>query len=140
VFHDVTSAQKMAMQMTYQASHDALTGLINRREFERRLQHALLSGKRDSVQHTLLYLDLDQFKVVNDTCGHMAGDELLKQLTSVLQALIRKNDTLARLGGDEFCILLENCAPDLRFGPLICYDRQCANFVLYGKTRYFRWD
>lgn len=59
------------MQMTYQASHDALTGLINRREFERRLQHALLSGKRDGVQHTLLYLDLDQFKVVNDTCGHM---------------------------------------------------------------------
>ncbi|WON72758.1 EAL domain-containing protein [Nitrosospira sp. Is2] len=109
VFHDVTHAEKMAMQMTHQASHDALTGLINRREFERRLDHALVTAKVDAKQHTLLYLDLDQFKIVNDTCGHMAGDELLRQLTSVLQAKVRRNDTLARLGGDEFGVLLESC-------------------------------
>src|SRR5688500_1228485 len=86
VFHDITHAQKMATQMTYNASHDALTGLIDRREFERRLEYALLTGKQDRKQHTLLYLDLDQFKIVNDTYGHVAGDELLKQLTRMLQA------------------------------------------------------
>ena len=109
------------MEMTYQASHDALTGLINRREFERRLEHALETGKQDAKQHTLLYLDLDQFKIVNDSCGHMAGDELLKQLTSILQAKLRKNDTLARLGGDEFGVLLESCptGPSLRVADLL---------------------
>ena len=110
VFHDVTHAQKMATEMTYQASHDALTGLINRREFERRLEHALQTAQQEYKQHTLLYLDLDQFKIVNDTCGHTAGDELLRQLTSVMHAKLRGNDTLARLGGDEFGLLLENCA------------------------------
>jgi diguanylate cyclase (GGDEF)-like protein len=96
--------------MTYQASHDALTGLINRREFERRLEHALQTAQQEDKQHTLLYLDLDQFKIVNDTCGHIAGDELLRQLTTVMHADLRSNDTLARLGGDEFGLLLENCA------------------------------
>ncbi|MEO7320882.1 MAG: EAL domain-containing protein, partial [Nitrosospira sp.] len=109
IFHDVTQARDLAAQMTYQASHDALTGLIDRREFERRLEHALRTGKQDDKQHTLLYLDLDQFKVVNDTCGYMAGDELLKELTSILQAQLRTNDTLARVGGDEFGLLLESC-------------------------------
>ncbi|WON75134.1 diguanylate cyclase [Nitrosospira sp. Is2] len=104
VFHDVTEAKEMAGQVTYQASHDALTGVLNGREFERRVEHALLTGKQDSKQHTLLYLDLDQFKIVNDTSGHVAGDELLRQLTSILQAKLRKNDTLARLGGDEFSV------------------------------------
>ena len=110
VFHDVTHAHTMAAEMTYQASHDALTGLINRREFERRLEHALQTAQQEDEQHTLLYLDLDQFKIVNDTCGHIAGDELLRQLTSVMHADLRSNDTLARLGGDEFGLLLENCA------------------------------
>lgn len=109
VFHDVTHAQKMAMEMTYQASHDALTGLINRREFERRLEYALQTGKLDAKQHTLLYMDLDQFKIVNDTSGHMAGDELLRQLAVVLQTKLRTSDTIARLGGDEFGVLLESC-------------------------------
>ena len=109
IFHDVTQARDMAAKMTYQAAHDALTGLIDRREFERRLEHALRTGKQDDKQHTLLYLDLDQFKVVNDTCGYMARDELLKQLTSILQAQLRTNDTLARVGGDEFGLLLESC-------------------------------
>ena len=109
IFHDVTQALDMTAQMTYQASHDALTGLIDRREFERRLERMLLPDKQDGKQHTLLYLDLDQFKIVNDTCGHMAGDALLKQVTTILQAQLRTNDILARVGGDEFGLLLESC-------------------------------
>jgi diguanylate cyclase (GGDEF)-like protein/PAS domain S-box-containing protein len=111
VFHDTTHAQKMAAQLAHQASHDTLTGLINRREFERRLDRALEDCARELEQHTLLYLDLDQFKIVNDTCGHVAGDELLRQLASILQGKLRRNDTLARLGGDEFGLLLESCSP-----------------------------
>ena len=138
VFHDVSHAKKMAMEMTYQASHDALTGLINRREFERRLEHALETGKQDAKQHTLLYLDLDQFKIVNDTCGHMAGDELLKQLTSVLQARLRTNDTLGRLGGDEFGVLLESCptGPALRVADLLRQTVREFHFV--WKDRVFQ--
>ena len=112
VFHDVSEARKMAAQMIHQASHDALTGLINRREFERRLELALKGCKADGQHHTLLYLDLDQFKIVNDTYGHVAGDELLRQLTSLLHRQLRQSDTLARLGGDEFGVLLESCPPE----------------------------
>lgn len=108
VFHDVSSARKMADQLSWQASHDSLTGLMNRLEFEVRLDKLLDTSKIDS-QHALIYMDLDQFKVVNDTCGHIAGDELLKQLSSLFLKNIRDHDTLARLGGDEFGILLENC-------------------------------
>lgn len=110
VFHDVSEAQKMATKMTYQATHDSLTGLINRGEFERRLDLALTPGQLEQRQHTLLYLDLDQFKIVNDTCGHAAGDQLLRQVSTVLQQKLRKSDTLARLGGDEFGVLLESCS------------------------------
>jgi diguanylate cyclase (GGDEF)-like protein/PAS domain S-box-containing protein len=110
VFHDVSQERRLQRALVYQASHDALTGLINRREFESRLNEALLAARsRDGVSHVLLYLDLDQFKVVNDTCGHQAGDRLLKQLTSVVQTRIRTTDTLARLGGDEFGVLLQDC-------------------------------
>jgi diguanylate cyclase (GGDEF)-like protein/PAS domain S-box-containing protein len=135
VFHDVTHAQKMALEMTYQATHDALTGLINRREFERRLEHALQTGKQDKKEHSLLYLDLDQFKVVNDTCGHTAGDELLKQLTGVLQAKLRSGDTLARLGGDEFGVLLESCptGPALRIADLLRQTVHEFRFAWDGK-------
>jgi diguanylate cyclase (GGDEF)-like protein len=94
------------------AFHDALTGLINRHRFEQRLTMALRNAKDWNIEHALLYLDLDQFKVVNDTCGHIAGDELLKQLALVLQEQVRESDTLARLGGDEFGLLLENCPMD----------------------------
>jgi diguanylate cyclase (GGDEF)-like protein len=95
-----------------QARHDALTGLITRREFERRLESALGKIRRDPSPYCLLYLDLDHFKVVNDTCGHAAGDELLRQITGLLRTAIRNRDSVARLGGDEFAVLLENCQPE----------------------------
>jgi diguanylate cyclase (GGDEF)-like protein len=95
-------------RLSHQAAHDALTGLPNRREFELRLERALLVAREQNQMHTLCYLDLDQFKVVNDTCGHVAGDELLRQLAVLLQTRLRERDTLARLGGDEFGVLLLN--------------------------------
>jgi diguanylate cyclase (GGDEF)-like protein len=100
-------------RLVYQASHDELTGLINRREFEQRLERLLLSALQQGREHALCYMDLDQFKVINDTCGHAAGDELLRQLALLLKGNLRDRDTLARLGGDEFALLLENCSvPD----------------------------
>jgi diguanylate cyclase (GGDEF)-like protein/PAS domain S-box-containing protein len=114
VFHDVSQERHLQRALTYQATHDALTGLINRREFEQRLTDVLRSARADeNGNHVLMYLDLDQFKVVNDTCGHQAGDRLLKQITSVLQTRIRTTDTLARLGGDEFGVLLQDCTLDM---------------------------
>ena len=114
VFHDVSQERRLQRALSYQATHDALTGLINRREFEHRLNEVLQASKTsDEVRHVVMYLDLDQFKVVNDTCGHQAGDRLLKQITSVLQTRIRTSDTLARLGGDEFGVLLEECSLDM---------------------------
>jgi diguanylate cyclase (GGDEF)-like protein/PAS domain S-box-containing protein len=110
VFHDVSQERRLQRALAYQATHDALTGLINRREFESRLNDALQAARDDaSISHVLMYLDLDQFKVVNDTCGHQAGDRLLKQITSVVQTRIRTTDVLARLGGDEFGVLLADC-------------------------------
>ncbi len=112
VFHDVSQIQEMAQQLTWQASHDPLTGLVNRREFERRLAGVIDAARTDNKQHALMYMDLDNFKTVNDTCGHAAGDELLRQLTTVMQTRMRGSDTLARLGGDEFGVLLESCPLD----------------------------
>ncbi len=106
---DVTNAYQLSEQLAYQASHDTLTGLVNRNEFESRLGRALDSAHLDDAEHALCYLDLDQFKIVNDTCGHVAGDELLRQLAQVLRARVRRQDTLARLGGDEFGVLMERC-------------------------------
>ncbi len=96
----------------HMAFHDALTGLSNRTEFERRLQLAIDNIYNDKNKHALLYIDLDQFKIINDTCGHIAGDELLRQLVVILEQIIRGSDTLARLGGDEFGVLLESCPLD----------------------------
>ncbi|MGH8612043.1 MAG: EAL domain-containing protein, partial [Gammaproteobacteria bacterium] len=108
IFRDMTEARRAERQLSYHASHDALTGLINRREFERRLERILATATQEE-EHGVIYLDLDQFKVVNDTCGHVAGDELLRQVGAVLASQVRKRDTLARLGGDEFGALLEHC-------------------------------
>jgi diguanylate cyclase (GGDEF)-like protein/PAS domain S-box-containing protein len=112
VFHDVTKERRLKRALSYQASHDALTGLINRREFDNRLHAAVLSAQRGEGAYALLYIDLDQFKVVNDTCGHQAGDRLLRDVTALLQGRVRASDTIARLGGDEFGVLLEGCTPE----------------------------
>nr|PZN78467.1 MAG: hypothetical protein DIU56_09020 [Pseudomonadota bacterium] len=109
VFHDVTQERRLKRALSYHASHDALTGLINRREFDNRLEAAVNSARHGAGPHALLYIDLDQFKVVNDTCGHPAGDRLLRDITGLLQTRVRASDTIARLGGDEFGVLLENC-------------------------------
>ena len=112
VFHDVTEARELQRRLTYHASHDVLTGLPNRREFEQRLERALKAAHAGEASYALLHLDLDQFRIVNDTCGHNAGDALLGQLGSLLKGKVRWRDALARLGGDEFAVLLEHCAVD----------------------------
>jgi diguanylate cyclase (GGDEF)-like protein/PAS domain S-box-containing protein len=109
VFHDVTEAHALTTKISFQASHDALTGLCNRAEFELMATRLLHSAQALHARHALLFLDLDQFKIVNDTCGHLAGDQLLRQLANLLLRNTRKSDMLARLGGDEFGILLEGC-------------------------------
>ncbi|MGR9107000.1 MAG: EAL domain-containing protein [Gammaproteobacteria bacterium] len=109
-YEDITESRLLSQELEYLASHDALTGLVNRREFERRLARVLKTAQQDASFHALCYLDLDQFKVVNDTCGHPAGDQLLNQLGTLLQHQVRQRDTLARLGGDEFGVLMEHCS------------------------------
>ncbi len=133
VLHDVTQMQRLARELSYYATHDKLTGLINRAEFEGRLADALQASQESEVEHTLLYMDLDQFKVVNDTCGHAAGDELLKQLASHLLLQVRESDILARLGGDEFGLLLQSCKLE--------HAKTAAENVLNAVTAYrFQWE
>lgn len=110
VFKDVTKQRQVIAELAHAASHDSLTGLVNRREFEKRLQRAIENSKNRNVEQILCFIDLDKFKQVNDAAGHAAGDELLKQVTVLFQTKLRDRDTLARLGGDEFCLLLENCS------------------------------
>ncbi len=109
IARDVTHARHIAKELAHQATHDPLTGLVNRSEFERRLARALAGTEGGRAEHALCFLDLDGFKAVNDTCGHLAGDELLQQLSGVMRDRMRGRDTLARLGGDEFGVLLEHC-------------------------------
>jgi diguanylate cyclase (GGDEF)-like protein/PAS domain S-box-containing protein len=109
LLHDVSEQRGLARQMSYQATHDALTGLVNRREFERRLEEAIETGHRGNGQHVLCYLDLDGFKGVNDTSGHLAGDSMLREVAKLLRDAVRDSDTVGRLGGDEFGMLLVGC-------------------------------
>jgi len=109
VFKDVSQSRKLAAQLNWQATHDPTTRLYNRAEFDRRLSQLLDEAEVEGSKHCLLYLDIDRFKVVNDTCGHVAGDELLRQVASLIKHSIRSSDLLARIGGDEFAILLSNC-------------------------------
>lgn len=109
LLHDVTEMRGLARQMSYQATHDALTGLVNRRDFERRLEEGIESAHRGDGTHILCYLDLDRFKVINDTSGHLAGDSLLRELAKILRDAVRDSDTVARIGGDEFGMLLIGC-------------------------------
>jgi len=110
VFHDVTAIREISQELLFQASHDAHTGLFNRIEFENRLKHCINTVEKNAHSSVLCYMDLDQFKLVNDTCGHVAGDALLKQLSAVLQNSVRDTDTIARLGGDEFGVLFDQCS------------------------------
>ena len=109
VIQDVSHTRRLTRQLSYQASHDLLTGLYNRRKFEEYLQEILINVHEEKRNHSLFYLDLDNFKIVNDTCGHVAGDELLKQLPALFNDVLRTGDIVARLGGDEFGVILENC-------------------------------
>lgn len=110
VGRDVTKDRALAAQVQFHATHDALTGLVNRREFERLLEEALEDAASSQQEHVLCYLDLDNFKVVNDTCGHLAGDELLRQLGDLFREQLRQSDVVARLGGDEFGIIFYSCS------------------------------
>jgi diguanylate cyclase (GGDEF)-like protein/PAS domain S-box-containing protein len=112
VVRDVSELRGITRQMTYQASHDALTGLVNRREFERRLEEALAVAHTQEAKHVLCYLDLDRFKAVNDSCGHMAGDGMLREVAALIKETVRDSDTVGRLGGDEFGLLLVGCPLD----------------------------
>jgi diguanylate cyclase (GGDEF)-like protein/PAS domain S-box-containing protein len=116
MFWDVTESQALIQQLSYQASHDPLTGLVNRTEFEKRICRVMASAIKDQSEHVLCYLDLDHFKLINDSCGHAAGDQLLSTLGAELSAKLRQRDTLARLGGDEFALLLEHSRLDQAWG------------------------
>ncbi|MBA2409275.1 MAG: EAL domain-containing protein [Gammaproteobacteria bacterium] len=130
---DISDTHYLAQQLSHQASHDELTGLVNRREFERRLQRVLKAAREERSEHALCCIDLDKFKIINDTCGHVAGDELLRQVATLLQRGVRSRDTVARLGGDEFGILLEHCAPE--------QARQIANGLRQIVDQFrFSWD
>ena len=109
---NITEEHTLTEQLNFHASHDALTGLVNRREFERRTEQLIPTIQQGNSNHAICFMDLDQFKIVNDTCGHIAGDELLRQLSSILKHSVRHRDTLARLGGDEFGLLMEHCSLD----------------------------
>ena len=110
-FRNVTASTRLTRELAYQANHDSLTGLHNRRAFQAQLQRAVDNAAAYGTGNALLYLDLDRFKAVNDGAGHVAGDELLRQLAVLLRRQLREHDTVARLGGDEFAVLLENCTP-----------------------------
>ncbi|MEE9321349.1 MAG: EAL domain-containing protein [Granulosicoccus sp.] len=112
IFHDVTDQRKLATEMTWRATHDSLTGLLNRSEFEANLRQLFEELDEGDCSHALLYIDLDQFKIVNDSCGHGAGDDLLRQVGQLLRQIVRGDDKLVRLGGDEFAIIIENCSTD----------------------------
>jgi len=109
VFRNISHIRNMSKKMEFQATHDALTELINRREFEHQLKLAVMSARDENHHHALCYMDLDQFKIVNDTCGHIAGDQLLRELSKIMPNCIRASDCLARLGGDEFGVLMFDC-------------------------------
>jgi diguanylate cyclase (GGDEF)-like protein/PAS domain S-box-containing protein len=138
VFHDVTAQRRLSSEMHHRATHDALTGLINRTEFETRLQRVLLKAHEDESAHALLYIDIDQFKLINDACGHAVGDQLLQQLSKLLATTVRDRDTLARLGGDEFGVILEHCTAEQarRVSQDIC-DRM-EDFRFIHDNRRFR--
>jgi diguanylate cyclase (GGDEF)-like protein/PAS domain S-box-containing protein len=133
VYEDITETRLLNEQITHQADHDALTGLANRNKFDRFLKRAIVLAHQDNGEHALCYLDLDQFKIINDTCGHLAGDELLRQLGELLRKHIRQYDFVARLGGDEFGVLMYDCSPSQAF-------QACEKLRDLIKDFHFAWD
>ncbi len=133
VYENITETRLLNEQIAYQADHDALTGLANRNKFDRYLKRAISLAHQENNEHALCYLDLDQFKIVNDTCGHLAGDELLRQLGELLRKHIRQYDFVARLGGDEFGILMYNCSPNQAF-------MACEKLRDLIKDFHFAWE
>jgi diguanylate cyclase (GGDEF)-like protein/PAS domain S-box-containing protein len=135
VFHDVTEQRRMSGEMSYRATHDELTGLVNRAEFEARLRRLLQKSHEDGSHHALMFIDLDQFKLVNDACGHSAGDQLLQQVSKLLGEAVRSRDTLARLGGDEFGVILDHCTGDQaqRVAQQICDRMEEFRFLHDGR-------
>ncbi len=138
VFHDVSESRELNRRLSYHASHDVLTGLVNRREFETRLERALKSAKARETSYALCYIDIDQFKIVNDTCGHSAGDALLGQVGALLKSKVRWRDTLARLGGDEFGVLLESCSLEEALRTAESLREAIRNFRYTWEDRSFR--
>ncbi len=138
VFHDVSEQRRLSGEMSWRATHDALTGLVNRAEFEVRLKRVLEKAQDDGSEHALLYIDLDQFKLVNDACGHAVGDQLLQQMARLFADSVRGRDTTARLGGDEFAIIMDHCNAEqaLRTAQKIC-DRM-DDFRFIHEDRRFR--
>ena len=133
VFHDVTESRRLSDRLSWQANHDTLTGLYNRRKFTEKLAEAIVTAKTESQHHVLCYCDLDRFKIVNDTCGHGAGDALLRQITNLLRRRVRCVDTLARLGGDEFGLILYQCSISEAFTVADTLRQAVADFV-------FNWE
>lgn len=133
VFFDVSYARELTKRIRHRASHDDLTGLVNRGEFERRLKTVVTSARQEKKEHALLFMDLDRFKIINDTCGHLAGDELLKQISAQLQVHIRQRDTIARLGGDEFGLILENCNAEQAY-------RIANDMLTFMRNFRFSWE
>jgi len=135
VFHDVTEQRRLSGEMSYRATHDALTGLVNRAEFESRLRRLLHRAQEDRTVHALMYIDLDQFKLVNDACGHSAGDDVLKRVSTLLTGTVRSRDTLARLGGDEFAVIMEHCTVEQaqRVASQVCERMEDFRFVHDGR-------
>jgi len=138
VFHDVSEQRRLSGEMSWRATHDALTGLVNRTEFEARMGRLLQAAQESGGEHALMYIDLDQFKLVNDACGHAVGDLLLQQMARMLTDSVRTRDTVARLGGDEFAILMERCTVDQaqRVAQKLC-DRM-DDFRFVHEDRRFR--
>jgi diguanylate cyclase (GGDEF)-like protein/PAS domain S-box-containing protein len=133
IFRDITEMHALSHELRLHASHDSLTGLLNRREFETRLGEAIHDARENSSEHALCFLDLDMFKIVNDTCGHIAGDELLRQIGTILASSIRRSDVIARLGGDEFGLLMHDCT-------LSVAKEVCENIRSKIKNNRFVWE
>ena len=136
VFHDVSESRELNRKLSYHASHDILTGLVNRREFEARLERSLRSARARETSYALCHIDVDQFKIINDSCGHSAGDALLGQVGTLLKTKIRWRDTLARLGGDEYAVLFESCSLDeaMRMAEQLCDTIRNYKFVWEERT------